>query len=60
MIIPKFKWDNRQKLTPPQVKQIKKELANGVRCKVLAIDYGVAYNTIWDIKHGNTYKSIGD
>ena len=58
MIIPTLKWDNRQKLTPNQVRDIRNQLASGTVIKALAMDYGVSYNTIRDIKLNINYRNI--
>lgn len=58
MIIPTLKWDNRQKLTPTQVRDIRNQLESGTVIKAIAMDYGVSYNTIRDIKLNINYRNI--
>ena len=46
------------KLTTQNVRDIRRELSNGVVGAQLARQYGVTRTTIWEIKHGITWKEV--
>lgn len=48
----------RAKLTENQVKEIRGQLINGTKARILAIKYKVNQQTIWAIKYGRNWSHI--
>jgi FixJ family two-component response regulator len=46
------------KLTHDQVREIRKQLADGVQPKIIAIDFGVSSTTISGIKYKQVYRRV--
>jgi hypothetical protein len=58
--MPRGAQNGNAKLTSDQVDAIRTRLALGDRQADIAADFGVARQTIWNIAHGNTWKSSVD
>jgi len=55
---PKEERHNKAVLTVKKVRRIKELLQLGVSGTKIARDYGVGNSTIYNIKHGNTWKNV--
>ena len=52
----KGRWGGNAKLTLEKVREIRQKFIETKTCKELAIEYGVCYNTIWDIIKNINWK----
>jgi hypothetical protein len=50
---------HKAKLTNAQAAQIRERLRAGERCGPLAREFGLSHKTVWQIKHGVTYRYVG-
>ena len=46
------------KLTHDQVREIRKQLADGVQPKIIAIDFGISGGALYALRYGHTYKGV--
>ena len=46
------------KLTHEQVREIRKQLADGVKPKIIAIDFGISSGTLYALRYGYTYRRV--
>jgi FixJ family two-component response regulator len=46
------------KLTHDQVREIRKQLADGVQPKIIAIDFGISGTTVTMIKYRQVYRRV--
>jgi len=54
------KASHNAKLTDSQVRDIRRRLSVGEKQAVIAREYGVTPTTVYDIKTGRAYSSVGD
>jgi DNA invertase Pin-like site-specific DNA recombinase len=50
--------NGRAKLTPDDVREIRRRCADGEEASTIAVDFGISRSTVYDIKSGRIWKSV--